>query len=170
MALNLRNFPLDIARLICSFGYPEQTQYMKEIIFSIDTMSLLQYNIKLMYEDCFVFQRKSGYGILTFFEKAVKNEVLDDLFIQCSKCTCCTRHCHNRPINYKGDLSQTENYHTDCDCTCRHISRLIAKTKRIIKRENIIKRYNFNIQFIPLSTQIHLRRARFHQENEQVRS
>jgi hypothetical protein len=109
-----------------------------------------------------------------FLTYAVDEEVIQDLFKQCTKCYCCSKHCHNRPTNYyTDDVSIGENYVTNpvCNCKCRHLARFIKRieySENHKKKKKYRKKSTFNIQFIPQSIRTRPRRALFDQVNPQV--
>jgi len=178
LRIKIKNFPPDITTLICSFGYPEYKEYMNEVCYQLTHFTgngLLEYNLYLLEED-YLYLSRINYvrSIIDFLAYAVDNEVLENLFIQCTKCHCCSKHCHNRPTNYyTNEVSIGETFVTDeiCHCKCRSISRNIKRVQSIELSE--CKKYKrkcrrkstFNIQFIPLSNQNHLHHVPFHQVN-----
>ena len=62
----LKTLPSEILTLICSFGYPEYKEHIKEITNEIINQSgLLEYNTNLLYEDYFKmlgFQKREISG------------------------------------------------------------------------------------------------------------
>ena len=131
---------------------------------------LLEYNLYLLEEDFHNLYRMNYIGCMTeYLTYTIDEEILQDLFKQCTKCCCCSKHGHNRPINYyTDDVSIGENFNTDedeiCHCKCRSMSRNIKRAK--LYKENYKKskkcrrKSTFNIQFIPLSTRNRPHRAR----------
>jgi len=177
---NIKSLPPDILTIIFSFGYPQYKENMKEICHEITHFTghgLLQYNLYLLRKDYYnLFYRNFIGSILDYVTYTVDDQVLENLFIQCTKCHCCSKHCHNRPKNYYTDeVSIGENFNTDeqCHCTCRSISRTIkrmqsielSESKTYKKKKKCRKKSTFNIQFIPLSNRIHRFHAQFHQVN-----
>lgn len=172
--INIKNFPPDVATLICSFGYPEYKEYMNEISYQITHFTgkgLFEYNLYLFEED-YLYLSRINYirTTLEFLTYAVDDEVLENLFIQCTKCCCCSKHCHNRPTKYyTNEVSIGENFNTDetCHCKCRSLSRNIKRVqserlqsqlelgtelsecKKYKKRKKCRRKSTFNIQFIP---------------------
>ena len=174
LRLNIKNFPPDITTLICSFGYPEYKEYMNEVCYQLTHFTgngLLEYNIYLLEED-YLYLSRINYVrcIIDFLTYAVDIEVLENLFVQCTKCHCCSKHCHNRPTNYyTNEVSIGENFNTDeiCHCKCRSLSRNIKRLqmiesselselsesleyKKYKKKRKCRRKSTFNIQFIPL--------------------
>jgi hypothetical protein len=146
---------------------------MKEITNQLT--GLLEYNLYLLEEDYLkLFRMNYIGGIHDYFTYVVDDEVLEDLFKQCTKCCCCSKHGHNRPINYyTNEVSIGENFETSeqCQCQCRSIARNIKRRKyseNNKKKKRCRKKSTFNTQFIPLSSQSLPRRARFHQENPPI--
>jgi len=160
---NIKTFrclPSEVITIICSFGYPEYKEYMKEICHQITNYTgsgLLNYNIKLLNIDYSYLLRIRYVGcIQDFLSYAVDEEVVEDLFKQCTKCCCCSKHCHNRPTNYYTDeVSIGENFINDCQCDCRHLARQIKRLtlnpppKNHKQNSKCRKKTTFNIQFIP---------------------
>jgi hypothetical protein len=175
ITFKIKDFPPDVASLICSFGYPEYKEHMKDI--SNHLIGLLEYNLYLLEEDYLKLCRMNYIQCMPdYLTYAIEDEVLEDLFKQCTKCCCCSKHCHNRPTNYYTDeLSIGENFETSeqCHCKCRSLSRNI-KRAQCLKLENYKKikkcrrKTTFNIQFIPLSSRTLPRRALFHQVNPPI--
>jgi len=166
----IKDFPPDVATLICSFGYPEYKEYMKEITHQLT--GLLEYNLYLLEEDYLKLYRMNYIQCITeYLTYAVHDEVLEDLFGQCTKCCCCSKHGHNRPKNYYTDeLSIGENFEPSqqCQCKCRLLARNIKRIKyseNNKKKKRCRKKSTFNIQFIPLSSQTLPRRAQSHRVN-----
>jgi hypothetical protein len=154
---SLKDFPLDIARLICSFGYPEYKEHINEICHQIThhtSSGLLQYNLNLLYHDYLLLNHLYDICIQEFLTYAIESEVLEDLFIQCTKCCCCSKHCHNKPTNYYTDeVSIGENFNESepCSCTCRQLARMIkhAEYSEQYKRKNKYRnKITFNAQFV----------------------
>jgi hypothetical protein len=173
LTFKIKDFPPDVASLICSFGYPEHKEHMKEITQQLT--GLLDYNLYLLDEDYLkLFQMNYIGGIHEYFTYVVDDEVLEDLFKQCTKCCCCSKHGHNRPINYyTNEVSIGENFETSeqCQCKCRSIARSIKRRKyseNNKKKKRCRKKSTFNTQFIPLSSQSLPHHARFHQENPPI--
>ena len=171
----LKTLPSEILTLICSFGYPEYKEHMKEITNEIINQSgLLEYNTNLLYEDYYGLHNIHHGCLASYLMYAITDEVLEDLFIQCTKCYCCSKHCHNRPTNYYTDeVSIGENYETNpiCKCQCRQLARFIKRveySENYTRKNKYRQKSTFNIQFIPLSTQTRPRRAQFGQANPQV--
>ena len=160
----LKNFPPDVATLICSFGYPEYKEHMKKIRHQLtQQFTLLEYNMYLMYDDYYRFIRDYDSSLLEYLATAIEDKVLENLFIQCTKCKCCSKHCHNRPMNYYTDeVSIGENFDTECQCTCRQLSRFIKRSTELSLEKNNSHLVSFNTQFIPQSSQSLQRRAQFH--------
>ena len=181
LKINLKSLPAEVVTLICSFGYPEYKEHIKEICHQLTKYTgtgLLEYNLYLLEQDFHNLYRMNYVRcIQEFLTYAVDEEVLQDLFKQCTKCCCCSKHGHNRPINYyTNDVSIGESFNTDetCHCKCRSVSRNIQRVKTEPYRKNdkknrkCRKKSIFNIQFIPLSSQIHHVRARFHPANQPI--
>ena len=154
---SIKDFPPDVATLICSFGYPEYKEHMNEICHQLTHHTgsgLLQYNMKLLYHDFLLLHDLHDLCLQEFLTYAVENEVLEDLFVQCTKCYCCSKHCHNKPTNYyTNEVSIGENFNTSepCSCTCRQLARMIqrAEYSEEYKRKNRYRnRITFNTQFI----------------------
>lgn len=173
----IKDFPPDVATLICSFGYPEYKEHMKEIIYQLT--GLLEYNIYLLEEDYLKLSRMNYTRcIIEYLTYAVEDEVLEDLFKQCSKCCCCSKHGHNRPKNYYTDeVSIGENFETSeqCECKCRSIARNIKRVQsseysnyHVINKKKCRRKTTFNTQFIPLSSQTLPRLVRSHLVNPPV--
>ena len=154
---SIKDFPPDVATLICSFGYPEYKEHMNEICHQLTHHTgsgLLQYNMKLLYHDFLLLHDLHDLCLQEFLTYAVENEVLEDLFVQCTKCYCCSKHCHNKPTNYyTNEVSIGENFNTSepCSCTCRQLARMIqrAEYSEEYKRKNRYRnRITFNTQVI----------------------
>ena len=166
--------------LICSFGYPEYKEHIKEIVQELSNQAgLLEYNMNLLYQDYYYLHNIYNACLQSYLMYAITDEVLEDLFIQCTKCCCCSKHCHNRPTNYYTDeVSIGENYETNpvCECKCRQLARFIKRveySENHKKKNKYRRKSTFNIQFVPLrsrvrSIQIHPHLALFDQENPQV--
>jgi hypothetical protein len=185
---NIKTLPSEVTTLICSFGYPEYKEYMKEICYQINNYTgtgLLEYNLYLLEEDFHNLYRMNYVRCITeFLTYAIDEEILQDLFKQCTKCCCCSKHGHNRPTNYYTDeVSIGENFNIDemCQCKCRSLSRNIRRVTREPYRENYKKskkcrrKSTFNIQYISSaiklqSIRILHRHAQFHPMNPQVQS
>jgi len=152
----LKTLPSEIITIICSFGYPEYKEHMNQICHEITNYTgtgLVQYNLILLREDYYNVHDSYVTCTVDYLEHAVNDEVLEDLFIQCTRCYCCSKHCHNRPIDYyTDDISIGESFETSeqCHCTCRQLARSIKRAKCEYKRKkkyaNVI---TFNTQFIP---------------------
>lgn len=126
----LKTLPLDAIRLICSFGYPEHKEYMREI--GSQLTGRLAYNMSILLEDEYEYRNKQGR--LGFLMEEVDAAVLKELFKQCTKCCCCSKHLHNRPTRHDTDeVSVGENFNTDdpCHCRCRQIARDIRRAVMI---------------------------------------
>ena len=160
LKFDIKQLPSEVITLICSFGYPEYKEHMNEICHEITNYTgtgLAEYNMKLLYDDYYNIQNYINNSYITSIQDylihAVKNEVLEDLFIQCTRCYCCSKHCHNRPTNYYGDeVSIGENFETSeqCHCNCRQLARSIKRSKSVYRRKKIYASMTtFNIQFIP---------------------
>ena len=171
--LPLKTLPSEILTLICSFGYPEYKEHMKEITNEIMNQSgLLEYNMNLLYEDYYRIHNIHHGCLGSYLMYAVKDEVLEDLFIQCTKCYCCSKHCHNRPTNYYTDeVSIGENVTNPCECKCRQLARFIKRveySENYTRKNKYRQKSTFNIQFIFQSTRTRPRRAQFGLANPQV--
>lgn len=145
--MNLKLFPLDVIRLIYSFGYPKYKKYMSEICSQI-SFPRLEYNLYMLKAEYYKFN--NDQAMIWFFTNEVDEEVIKDLFKQCTKCCCCSKHCHNRPTNYYTDeVSVGENFTTDeiCNCGCRSISRDIKRINSDNHKSRHI-RSTFNKLFI----------------------
>lgn len=150
----LKTLPLDVIRLICSFGYPEHKTYMKEVCAEVrHQLSVLNHNMGLLQKEKLKMILPTGTQWFLKYE-ADKN-VLHDFFQQCIRCCCCSKHCNNRPTNYLTDeVSVGENFSSGepCHCKCRSISRDI---KRALY-ENYYpdypkhRRTRFNVDFVRL--------------------
>ena len=153
-SIKIKDFPPDVASLICSFGYPEYKEHMKEITHQLT--GLLDYNLYLLEQD---YIKLIGMNYIRcineYLTYLVDDEVLKDFFRQCTKCCCCSKHCHNRPINYyTHEVSIGENFETSeqCQCQCRSMARHIKRIKyseNNKKKKRCRKKSTFNIQFIP---------------------
>ena len=174
LKFDIKTLPSEVTTLICSFGYPEYKEHMNEICHQLTNYTgtgLLEYNTSLLYEDYYNIYDSYVTCIQDYLIHAVEDKVLEDLFIQCSKCYCCSKHCHNRPTNYyTHDVSIGENFETSeqCRCTCRQLARMIKRShceyKRKKKYANII---TFNTQFIPRLNQTRHGPSRSHLVNPQ---
>ena len=161
--MNIKMLPPDVITLIYSFGYPEHREYMNKIG---NQLRLFKYNINLLYENYLKLYRMDYlHSVQEFLTYAVDDEVLEDLFKQCTRCYCCSKHCHNRPNNYyTNEVSIGENFNTDeiCHCKCRSLSRMIKRSipktyygseTDYIKHTIVCRRRTtFNHHFIPLSS------------------
>lgn len=161
LTLDIKTFPSEVITLICSFGYPEYKEHMSEICHQITNYTgngLLKYNLYLLQED-YIYLLRIRYVqcMQDFLTYTVDEEIIEDLFKQCIKCCCCSKHGHNRPSNYYTDeVSIGENLAEICDCTCRHISRTIkriqssrwSELKHYKKIKKCRRKSTFNIQFI----------------------
>uniref|UniRef100_A0A6C0D1W9 Uncharacterized protein n=1 Tax=viral metagenome TaxID=1070528 RepID=A0A6C0D1W9_9ZZZZ len=155
-----KGLPSEVMTLICSFGYPEYKENMKEICHQITNYTgtgLLEYNMNLLHED-YIYLLRIRYVqcMYEFLSYGVDEEIMKDLFRQCTKCCCCSKHGHNRPTNYYNEeVSIGENFTNDCECVCRHIARQIKRVQLYPCSENYKKskkcrrKSTFNIQFIP---------------------
>lgn len=123
--------PPDVITLIYSFGYPKHKEYINKI--SNQLTRVFNHNISLLYESYYKLYRLDYVDSFTeFLTYSVEDGVLEELFKQCTKCYCCSRHCHNRPTNYYTDeVSIGENFYTDCNCKCRLLARKIIKIPKI---------------------------------------
>jgi hypothetical protein len=156
LKFDIKNFPSDVITLIYSFGYPEYKEHMKEVCYQLTNYTgtgLVQYNLNLLRQDYYNVHDSYVTCMVDYLIHAVNNEVLEDLFIQCTRCYCCSKHCHNRPTNYYGDeVSIGENFETSeqCHCNCRQLARSIKRSKSVYRRKKIYASMTtFNIQFIP---------------------
>jgi hypothetical protein len=163
--LNIKLFPPDVIAHICSFGYPEYKEHMNKICYQLTHYTgygLLEYNLYLLHED-YIYLYGINYVrcMVDFLHYAVDNEVLEKLFIQCTKCCCCSKHCHNRPTNYYSDeVSIGENFEPSeqCHCNCRQLSRSIKRVQllqsselpesKYKKKKKCRRKSTFNIHFI----------------------
>ena len=161
---DIKKLPRDVVTLICSFGYPEYKQRMKKICKQLDIRHYIDYNIELLGQEFHRFNHIFDNGLSFYMSSAIEIHLLEDLFKQCTKCYCCSKHCHNRPMNYYTDeVSIGENVQTDCMCKCRHIARFI---QRCSHGRRTHKRYTtFHNQFIPLWSRTRRGHALFHQAN-----
>ena len=185
LIFDIKTLPREVTTLICSFGYPEYKEYMKEICYQLTHYTgtgLLEYNLYLLEKD-YIHLYGMNYVrcMQEFLTYAVDEEVLQDLFKQCTKCYCCSKHGHNRPTNYyTDDISIGENINTDedemCHCKCRSLSSNIKRLTSQPYRENYKKskkcrrKSTFNIQFIPQLNQTLHHHAQCHLMNPQVQS
>lgn len=155
LKFDIKTLPSEVITLICSFGYPEYKEYMKEVCHQLTNYTgtgLAEYNIKLLFHDYYNVYDHYVTCMQDYLIHAVNDEVLEDLFIQCTRCYCCSKHCHNRPTNYyTDDVSIGENFETSeqCHCNCRQLARMIKRShceyKRKKKYANVI---TFNTLFI----------------------
>jgi hypothetical protein len=184
---DIKSLPSEVTSLICSFGYPEYKEHMKEIchqIMNYTGTGLLAYNLYLLEEDYHYLYRINYVSCINdYLTYTVDEKIIEDLFKQCTKCCCCSKHGHNRPTNYYTDeVSIGENIPEICNCICRHISRNIkriqstySELKYYKKRKKCRRKSTFNIQFIsslysavkPQSIQNLHRHAQFDQVNLQ---
>ena len=190
----IKNFPPDVATIICSFGYPEYKEYMNEICYQLTHYTghgLLAYNSYLLHEEYERLYDMNYVDCMQDFLNYLDDKVLENLFIQCTKCCCCSKHGHNRPSNYyTNDVSIGENFNTDemCHCTCRSISRSIKRIQLEslqeslqsqlgteiydLKKRKCRRKSTFNDQFIHLAIHQSNRtpplHARCHQVNQPV--
>jgi hypothetical protein len=172
LKMELKTLPSEILTLICSFGYPEYKEHMKEITNELSNQSgLLKYNMNLLFHDYHHIYYLYNEDLQSYLTNALTDEVLEELFIQCTKCCCCSKHCHNRPTNYYTDeVSIGENHTTNpkCDCTCRHLARWIKRIEYSENDKKYIDISTFNIQIIYRSTRTRPRRALLHPANPLV--
>ena len=178
LTFDIKSLPSEVTTLICSFGYPEYKDHMKNVMFQINNYTgtgLLEYNMNLLHED-YIYLLRIRYVqcMYEFLSYVVDESVMKNLFKQCTKCYCCSRHCHNRPLHYyTNEVSIGENFTNDCKCVCRHMARHIKRVQLHPSSENYKKskkcrrKSTFNIQFIPLSNQIPPHLAQSHQANPQ---
>jgi hypothetical protein len=157
---DIKTLPTEVTTLICSFGYPEYKEYMNEICYQLTHYTgtgLLQYNLYLLEEDFLSLYRMNYVRCMTeFLAYAVDEEILQNLFKQCTKCCCCSKHGHNRPTNYyTDDVSIGENLEEMCHCKCRSLSRNIKRVtmykENYKKSKKCRRKSTFNIQFISSS-------------------
>ena len=183
LTFDIKTLPSEVITLICSFGYPEYKEYMKEICHEITNYTgtgLLAYNLHFLHEEYLHLYRMNYIQCMQeFLTYAVDENILKDLFKQCTKCCCCSKHGHNRPTNYyTDDISIGESFNTSetCHCTCRSISRNIKRVQESYsylqfetdKKSKICRREStFNIQFIPQSTRTLHHHAQFDRVNPQ---
>ncbi len=181
--MDIKTLPAEVTTLICSFGYPEYKEYIKEICYQLTNYTgsgLLQYNLYLLEEDFLNLYRMNYVRCMTeYLTYAVDEEILQDLFKQCTKCCCCSKHGHNRPTNYyTDDISIGENIVELCHCKCRSLSRNIKRVKlykdNYKKSKKCRRKSIFNFQFISRSLCFKLQssqtlhhHAQFHQVNPQ---
>jgi hypothetical protein len=190
LSIDIKNLPAEVISLICSFGYPEYKEYMKEICYQINNYTgtgLLNYNLNILDQEYeYLLRIRYVRCMQEFLTYAVDEKIMQDLFKQCTKCCCCSKHGHNRPINYYTDeVSIGENFidEDECKCNCRHLSRHIKRVvlepcrKNNKKNSKCRRKSMFNIQFIPSlfclthrSSQNHHGRAQFHQVNQPILS
>ena len=147
--MDLKRFPDDVIRLIYSFGFPEYISNMSAICSELLMSSrIMTCNIDMLFDEYQINSEDRGmYWLLA----RVDDEILQDLFKQCTKCCCCSRHCHNRPTNYyTDDLSVGENFTQDeeCRCRCRTTSRCILVAKQVMPQPLATAR--FNRTFVPM--------------------
>jgi hypothetical protein len=183
---DIKTLPSEVTSLICSFGYPEYKEYMKEICHQITNYTgsgLLEYNMNLLDEDYrYLLRIRYIQCMQDFLTYAVDEEVIQDLFKQCTKCCCCSKHGHNRPTNYyTHEVSIGENLAEPCNCICRHMARHIkrmqssySELKHYKKIKKCRRKSTFNIQFISRSLCFKLqssqnphRHAQFDRVNQQ---
>jgi hypothetical protein len=163
IAMSIKSLPSEVITHICSFGYPEYKEHMKEIHHQMT--GLLEYNLELLFDEFRNLSRVFGIGLHEYIKYAIDDDVLEDLFIQCSKCCCCSKHCHNRPLHYyTNEISIGENFEQseECRCNCRHLARYIKShemTNDYKRKKKYRNRTTFNTQFIPLSSRIHPHRV-----------
>lgn len=150
--MNLKLLPLDVIRLICSFGYPKHKQYMNEICSYMRMKTeILDLNLSILKEEYHKFYANDGMEC--FLTCEADEEVLKDLFKQCTKCCCCSKHCHNRPTNYYTDeQSVGENINENCPCSCRSISRYINRVNKSENKQNWTRQTRFNKLFVSLAS------------------
>ncbi len=121
----------DINRAILGFGYPEHRDYIQTICQDIQNRN---YTLSKVPE---------------YPDPAIKD--LLHKFFKFKLCRCCSRHSHNKPdiqvrTNPKGLkylyiiqqddwLPECKNLH-DCDCLCRHETRMICESISYRARKN----------------------------------
>ena len=150
--MNLKLLPLDVIRLICSFGYPEHKQYMHQICAQLryHLSGLLQHNLYVLKKE--LLKMVTHTSAKTFLKYEADRTVLHDFLQQCVRCCCCSKHCHNRPTNsFTDEVSVGENSSTECPCKCRSISRDIKRAVDEEYHPNYHRQTRFNIEFVPLS-------------------
>ena len=178
LTFDMKDLPAEVTTLICSFGYPEYKEHMNEISNQITNYTgcgLLKYNLDLLEEDYLYLCRINYVScMIEYLTYTVDEDILQDLFNQCTKCCCCSKHGHNRPTNYyTNEVSIGENIAEICHCKCRSLSRNIKRLQSMdseLKHKKIKKcrrKSIFNIQFIPQSNQIPHHHAQFHRVNQQ---
>lgn len=121
------HLPIELKRIIYSFGYPAHRTYTKHICFIINKKKeILNYNIELVNSDIESFRMAGIEEIIELLIISIYDSKKHKLFNQCIKCYCCTKHCNKRPKNiFTDELTYTENYNTTCNCSCRSFARLM---------------------------------------------
>jgi hypothetical protein len=185
LTFDIKNLPSEVTTLICSFGYPEYKEYMKEICYQINNYTgsgLLEYNMNLLNKDYnYLLRIRYVQCMHDFLASAVDEDVIQDMFKQCTKCCCCSKHGHNRPISYYTDevsIGENFTYEDECKCICRHMARHIKRFTlepynfKYKKMNKCRRKTTFNIQFISSisikhqSTRILHRHAQFGRVNQ----
>jgi len=143
--LKIKDLPEDVVRHIMSYGYKEHKEYMKEICVKLDRSTILNKNFEIIENE---FQ--NTHSDFTQLLMDVDKNILVKLFKQCTRCNCCTRHCHKRPKYLKGTISKdiltyTENYNDGCICKCRQLSRFICEAYPYSCKGNYS---NINYEFV----------------------
>jgi len=119
-----RSLPDDVMRHIYSFGYSDHRTNMKQICEKLERGKIVNYNIEMIKNE----YNSGNYLNLENVLAKLHPTILAKLFIQCSHCNCCTKHCNKRPKYLLIEqLSYTENYDTGCLCTCRQMARFIKR-------------------------------------------
>lgn len=133
----LKELPIEIKRIIFSFGYAQYRKYLKTICYTINFKRFrFNYNTDLLNNDITRFYDERPINFINMYPLRIiilmglSNNRQVKLFNQCIKCCCCTKHCNRRPSSIHRDVyTYTENYDDDpiCECSCRQNARYIKE-------------------------------------------
>jgi len=133
----IKDLPIELKRIIFSFGYAQYRTYLKTICYTINYKSFkFNHNIDLLNGDINRYYTEGPYDLINIYPLRIiillglSNNKQLKLFNQCIKCYCCTRHCNRRPTSIHRDVfTYTENYEDDpiCQCSCRQNARYIKE-------------------------------------------
>lgn len=123
----IKELPIDIVRIINSYGYIGHKIYMKELCKQINITKNFRYNCHILFEDHVNHNQTPHYyttPIPEYNTLALSEQVKIKLLKQANRCFCCNRHCNKRPNLLNINESYYEAfYESNCGCNCRHIAR-----------------------------------------------
>ena len=129
----IKELPIDVVRIINSYGYIGHKIYMKELCKQINITKNFRYNCHILFKDHVKHNQTPHYyttPIPEYDTLALLEHVKIKLLKQANRCFCCNRHCNKRPnlsnINESDEINESYYeafYESNCGCYCRHIAR-----------------------------------------------